>query len=683
MPLQATSGAASYDGFGGGVVAEPNYIESCFSTYLYTGNATTGQSINNGIDLATKGGLLWCKNRTTGSTPHYLFDTTRDFSYTYASSLNTASTAAETGHGTNYAKPETTGFSFGDGAGSTSPNKNGDSFVSWTFRKQPKFFDVVTWTGDGQLNREVAHNLTSVPGFIAIKRTDSTGNWMIAARKDDTNYIVPIDGGTTTFGFNSTNSGTAISSTSPAWITATTFKPVYAANAYDSNLDGATYVAYLFAHDAGGFGLTGTDNVISCGSYTTNGSGVASVTLGYEPQWILWKRSDSTSDWYIFDTMRGWTGDPANTSAGLRPNLSNAENNLSGYAINATGFNVTAGAASATYIYIAIRRGPMKVPTSGTSVFSPIAYTGTSVTRDITGVGFPLDMNLTMDRATHTYNVLSDRLRSLTCDGVSVQQPQLRTNATDAEALITNGINGTSSSAMGGYTLYNAYSQMNASPDTYISYNFRRAPSFFDVVCYTGNSTAGRSITHNLAVIPEMLIVKGRSNSGAWQFLYQPTGIVGQLQSNDPLGTGVRAALFGDTTNYISPTSSVFTVGSDNTVNGSARTYVAYLFATCAGVSKVFSYTGNGSSQTINCGFTGGARFVLIKRTDSGGEWYVWDSARGIVAGNDPHLSLNDTAAEVTTDDSVDTDNTGFIVNQLSATDINVSSATYIGLAIA
>jgi len=73
----------------------------------------------------------------------------------------------------------------------------------------------------------------------------------------------------------------------------------------------------------------------------------------------------------------------------------------------------------------------------------------------------------------------------------------------------------------------------------------------------------------------------------------------------------------------------------------------------------------------------------MIKRTDSTGDWYVWDSARGIVAGNDPHFSLNSTAAEVTTDDSVDTDNTGFIVNQLSATNVNVTSATYIGIAIA
>jgi hypothetical protein len=135
--------------------------------------------------------------------------------------------------------------------------------------------------------------------------------------------------------------------------------------------------------------------------------------------------------------------------------------------------------------------------------------------------------------------------------------------------------------------------------------------------------------------------------------------------------------------NSTTPTSSVFTLGSGADQNNSGTNFVAYLFATKAGISKVGSYTGNGSSQTINCGFSTGARFVLIKRTDSTGDWYVWDTARGIVAGNDPHLSLNTTAAEVTTDDTIDPDSTGFIVNQVAATNINVTSATYIYLAIA
>ena len=73
----------------------------------------------------------------------------------------------------------------------------------------------------------------------------------------------------------------------------------------------------------------------------------------------------------------------------------------------------------------------------------------------------------------------------------------------------------------------------------------------------------------------------------------------------------------------------------------------------------------------------------MIKRTDATGDWYVWDSARGITSGNDPHLSINTTTLEVTTDDSIDPDSSGFIVNQISATNINVNLATYIFLAIA
>jgi hypothetical protein len=150
------------------------------------------------------------------------------------------------------------------------------------------------------------------------------------------------------------------------------------------------------------------------------------------------------------------------------------------------------------------------------------------------------------------------------------------------------------------------------------------------------------------------------------------------LNLTDAVGTG-NSVLWNST----APTSTVFSLGASSNINTNGATNVAYLFATCAGVSKCFNYTGNGSSQTINCGFTGGARWILIKRTDSTGDWYVWDSARGIVSGNDPHLSLNTTAAEVTSDDTIDTDSTGFVVNQVSATNVNVSSATYIGLAIA
>ena len=213
-----------------------------------------------------------------------------------------------------------------------------------------------------------------------------------------------------------------------------------------------------------------------------------------------------------------------------------------------------------------------------------------------------------------------------------------------------------------------------------VGYNFSRAPGFMDVVCYTGTGVAGATFNHNLGVAPELIITKMRSSTRDWGTGWASLGWTARGPALNSTETSFTTSLWWNNT---APTSTVFTVGTSPTTNGTGSTYVAYLFASVPGVSKVGTYTGNGSSQTINCAFTTGARFVLIKRTDSTGDWYVWDSARGIVAGNDPYLALNDPAAEVTSNDSVDTDNTGFVVNQVAASNINVNAATYIFLAIA
>ena len=207
---------------------------------------------------------------------------------------------------------------------------------------------------------------------------------------------------------------------------------------------------------------------------------------------------------------------------------------------------------------------------------------------------------------------------------------------------------------------------------------FGRAPGFFDEVCYTGTGSA-TTFSHNLGVVPELMIVKGRSNSDFWAVYSSATGNAYwlELSWNGAL-QGPNSSFWNNTT----PTASVFSLGGGDTVNRSASTYVAYLFATVAGVSKVGSYTGTGSTLQINCGFTGGARFVLIKRTDSSGDWYVWDTARGIVAGNDPYLALNSTAAEVTTTDWVDTFSSGFELSNVGGNNVNINTATYIYLAI-
>ncbi len=269
---------------------------------------------------------------------------------------------------------------------------------SWTFRKQPKFFDVVTYTGNGASSNTVNHSLGSVPGCIIVKCTSlSGGEWVVYHRSLASGWTLKL---------NTTDAET--NSTYISSVTSTSFNTGPGAGNV-VNGSGESYVAYLFAHNAGGFGLTGNDNVISCGSFTdTSGA----VNLGYEPQFFLYKSSTNSDNWIIVDTMRGLTG-TGSTNPQLYPNTTASE--TSGFTpyITATGFQVQ-GVTAGTYIYIAIRRGPMKVPTTGTSVYNAIARTGTAAVATVTGVGFAPDLVHVKDRTNAgPENVFFDRLRGV------------------------------------------------------------------------------------------------------------------------------------------------------------------------------------------------------------------------------------------------------------------------------
>ena len=656
MPLQATSGAASYDAFGGGPPFEPVYIESVFSTWLYTGNGST-QTITNGIDLSTKGGLVWIKRRDS-SNGNRLNDTARGVE----TSLSTNNTLGNnTGETTGLTAFSASGFTVG-----SDPNYNtsAGTYTSWTFRKQAKFFDVVTYTGTGA-NRTVAHNLGSVPGCIIVKCTSSSGlNWQVYHRSlgATKNIILNLTDA------EASNGNIVWNSTAP---TSTVFSLGTAAAVNDS---GATYVAYLFAHDAGGFGLTGADNVISCGSYTGTGAAGNPITLGYEPQYLLIKPSSMSGGWWVLDNMR---------PGGLRPDSSAAESTSVGSPTltvqpTATGFSfvdATLNDSGQTFIYIAIRRGPMKTPTTGTSVFSPTLQAANS-TAQTKVYGFVTDSVWALPRNQNGYNnSIWSRLQ-----GPNVF---LSTALTSAE-------NTSQTTALIGFDVQDGV-RLGADTGSWIQatanwvhYPFRRAPGFFDVVCYTGTGSNTTAYTHNLSVSPELIIAKARSSATNWRVGAQfgaTTRIAGNLNTTDSLPSAAYDPGTGTTLWTAAPTATTFTPGL--TANQSSTTFVAYLFASCPGVSKVGSYTGTGTTLQIDCGFTGGARFVLIKRTDSTGDWYCWDSSRGIVSGNDPYLLLNSTAAEVTNTDYIDTYSAGFEISSTAPAAINANGGSFVFLAVA
>ena len=634
--LQAAAGNA------GGAALD---VDEVFSTYLYTGTNAV-QTITNNIDL-TEGGLVWTKNRDNSANEidHQLMDSENG---SFQQILESNSTNANFGT-FQWITPKSYGF---DLSTASRVNQSGATYASWTFRKAEKFFDVVTYTGNGPSNTQnISHNLGSTPGMLVVKATSTTDNWHTWHRGfGDNGYIM----------LNSTN---AKSTYADLWDdTAPTDTHFTVSDSCNTN--NVTYVAYLFAHNDGDgeFGADGNADIIKCGSYTGNGSSNGpEIDLGFEPQWLLTKRTNSGSSWQLVDVMRGMSS----AYYRLFPDTSSAEDyEGDGVMPTATGFKLTGSqaqhnASGGNYIYIAIRRGPLAPPETATEVFD--------ISHAITTNDAPFPVDFMLSKIMSGANGYArDRLRGGT--------KYLLTDTTNAD--LSGGdvgfddMTGTKSSSWG---------------TSFIHYNWKRAPNFCDVVAYTGTGTSNQTLKHNLGVVPEMMWVKRRNGGSSWLVYHKGLNVNGDGRPETDTIDFTNSAAFDYLNAWFdtAPTDTEFTVGTYNNVTNNGNTFIAYLFATLAGVSKVGSYTGNGSTQTIDCGFTSGARFILIKRTDSTGDWYVWDTERGIVAGNDPHLSLNTTAAEVTTDDSIDPVSSGFAVNQVAATNINVSSATYIFYAIA
>jgi hypothetical protein len=301
-------------------------------------------------------------------------------------------------------------------------------------------------------------------------------------------------------------------------------------------------------------------------------------------------------------------------------------------------------------------------------VFSAISATASTGTTRTTG--FPVDLQIGNDRTRIALggSFFSDRLRGVSTTSTAFGAILYSSgNAAEGTTALTLGFDNTGFKDASFYSTY---------PMAW--WNFRRAPGFMDIVAYEGDGTSSRNIQHNLATSAELIICKRMDNTSNWTVWSNNLSAGHILQLN---GTDAEISVGSGWIN--SSTSTTFNIGNDSDVNASSGDYVAYLFATLAGISKVGTYTGTGSDKNVDCGFSAGARFILIRRIDSTGDWYVWDTARGIVSGNDPYLLLNSTAAEVTNTDYIDPLSTGFTVTASAPAALNASGGSYIFLAIA
>jgi hypothetical protein len=632
---------------GGG---EPTYVDDVFSTYLYTGTSAN-QDITNGIDLADKGGFVWLKNRTTAY-QHMLFDTERGAT----KFLSSNTTQVETTDTTSLTSFNSDGFSIG-AAGEI--NNNGTDVVSWSFAKQEGFFDVVTYTGNGVAGREIAHNLGSTPGMIIVKCLTDTKNWRVYHTSLGADYWLQL---------NETSDKTGPSAA--IWNSTEPTSTVFTVGSSTTiNGSGQDYVAYVFAHDAQEFGPDSDESIIKCGSYEGNGStNGPEIDLGWEPQWLLIKDADGANNWIMQDVMRGIAtngNDPY-----LQPNDSNAESgNFDSVDVTATGFKIKTSSgmfndSGKTHIYMAIRR-----PHKPAEEFEPDELFDVAARNPVTGQAdipsdFPVDMSwLKNPNSTTTSEGISSRL---------TQGKYMLPSANAAE----------------GANFYMQYDYATGFGENTVSgtngYMFRRAPGFFDVVTYEGDGVDDKVIPHNLQAVPEMFWMKSLSTTGDW-FAYNkdlPLGFgdnySGYLSLNSEnsasTSSAIRMSGLTDESLMCSPQTGMNQLGVD---------YITYLFASVPGICNIGSYTGTGNDLNVDCGFTNGARFVLIKRTDSTGDWYYWDTLRGIVTGNDPYLLLNSTAAQVTNTDYIDPLSSGFTVTSSAPAALNASSGEYIYMAIA
>lgn len=635
---------------GAGAAAEAVYVEDVFNTFLYEGDATA-RTITNGIDLAGEGGMVWIKGRTVVYSS-YVFDTERGTqAYISTDTVNT-----EIVGNNRLSAFNNNGFDLGI---ETTVNQSGQDFASWTFRKAPGFFDVVTYTGNGTAGRTVAHNLGSAPGMIWVKRTSGSGtNWAVYHRSQ----------GATKYGILNTTA--AFTTSSIAWNdtepTATEFTVGTGGNV---NASGSDFVAYIFAHDDARFGPSSNESIVKCGTYTGNGSTTGPVIdLGWEPQWVIIKNTTAAGGWAMFDTARGVVFDSFDRE--LTANTTNQESGPVTLNLTPTGFALKSSAGNtntngAVYIYMAIRR-PDKAPAAGTDFFQVRTRVGDN-TAAPSSIDFNADLSITRNYdATRNYLVLT---RGLPDGG------NLHTNLSDV--LATQSNRGTIRGDIDSTVTLGSTAEVNNSGLNYIDYFFKRARGAFDIVFYTGNGTAGHVIDHGLGAVPQMIWVKSLDDASPWNIYSAEVGNTGALRfDNQP--TATSSTFWNDT----SPSSTQFTLGNSTQVNTTNNSYVAYVFGNVSGVIDFGSYTGNGTSQQIDCGFSAGARFVLTKSTTrSSNDWNLFDTTRGIVAGIDDRLQLQSDVTQNTAGDNVDPYSPGFEVQALST--VNDTGETYIYMAIA
>lgn len=664
---------------------QPLYIEDVFSTQAYSGNGTE-YSVNNGLNLGLYGGLVWTKG-PANIIDHFLVDSVNGLNKFL--STNTVSGAGDALLSPSITTTFTSSGYRISGSGLFANAVTG--YKSWSFRKAPKFFDIVTYTGNGT-SQSIPHDLQATPGFIAVKRTDASGSWVCWHQDAQPGlpsgyFLLEATGGLVS---STSYTGFPWNLTLP---TTTSFSvgslgSSGVASGHLTNISGAVYVAYIFANGSeGGFGEDGTESAIKCGTYTVTGANTIDVDMGFEPGFILSKTLARDNG---LGTLTGFTVMVDNVSAfGINEISGIYANNISNATLSNTmpyssGFYCRTASSrlalsGCTYVYVAIRKGIMRQPITSTGVYAQRLQAPNTTARFI-DLGIKADLIIANQRdnlSTFFHSRVVNTQGSLGY----VNRVSPPTGSTNSGILSWGSNSGvfvsTDNTGIAG-TIQRTYN--------FVHYIFSNAGGFFDIGVYRAISGVGanlRTIRHNLRFKPELLITHEYSVTGSFYVYSFLNGTDQYLLLDSASGLRTLSGIWRGT----QPTKTEFSVDTAlfTTSSGLSSHVIYYAFASCPGVSKVGSYTGTSADLNIDCGFTNGAKFLLVKRVDAStsGDWYVWDTARGIVPSNDPYSRWNLSTGEVSNTDFIDAYAPGFTVTSSASGTVNISGAIYLFLAIA
>ena len=484
-------------------------------------------------------------------------------------------------------------------------------------------FSIVRYDGTGTAGT-IDHLLGDVPNLILVKRTDSSGNWIVGSTEIDSNSWGKIlqldltDAEQTYDGFNNTPPTTSVFSLG-------TKPPV--------NNGSGEYIAYCFAN---------INSYQKIGSYTGNGSANGPIiNTGFEPAFVLVKNvDDNGSNWIIVDNKRN-TANPRNL--GLFPQGDFPESSFTnGINFFTNGFQVVDtdndfNGNGDTLFYLAIAANVESAPTLANS-FSTDEWTGTSAIQNVYSSIAP-NFSWTKNKGSNTAYYLFDSVRT---SGYEIYSNLTNSQYYDPNTLTSFNPNGFSLGTGTG---------VNNSGQNYIAWNWKATelPAIntdgtitsqvsanqaagFSILKYTGDGSTSKTVGHGLSSAPEFVIVKRIDSSADWYvWITAVMSITGSTSDYIVLNSDAQKVTAASVTNIWGgnvPSATTIGVGDSGGSNANGGEYISYCWHSVAGYSKIGSYSGSGvSGKEVTLDFS--PSFVLIKRTNASAGWVIVDDKRG------------------------------------------------------